>query len=341
MDPANPSSFNHRTELLSTGRRYHFVDQIPDNFDAAATETLLLVHGFPDCWYGWRHQIGPWTRQGYRVVVPDMLGYGGTDKPKDAEEYTSKKLCADLAALLDFVGVRQAVVIGHDWGSFVVNRFALWQSDRLKALVLLSIPYIPPAKEYVSLEATVQQAPDWGYQLYFADQQFTAEIEGKLELFLKFMFSQRRPGAPPTIPFTKPGQLRKLLMDNSDLDPNRMCFLSKEESAYYVEQLRNMQGPLNYYRTTRLRFDEEQAANLPFNLSASLPVLYIGGTRDPTARLELVSRTKPLAPRLQDEYLEGKGHWIMVEAQIAITERIPAWLQELGLGSAKGAQTKL
>jgi soluble epoxide hydrolase/lipid-phosphate phosphatase len=59
--------------------------------------------------YGWRYQIGPWVRAGYRVVVPDMLGYGGTDKPLAVEEYSTKKLCADLSALLDIVGVSKAV----------------------------------------------------------------------------------------------------------------------------------------------------------------------------------------------------------------------------------------
>ncbi len=63
------------------------------------------------CRYGWRYQIGPWVRAGYRVVVPDMLGYGGTDKPLAVEEYSTKKLCADLAALLDVVGVWKAVSV--------------------------------------------------------------------------------------------------------------------------------------------------------------------------------------------------------------------------------------
>ncbi|KAG5648812.1 hypothetical protein DXG03_000161 [Asterophora parasitica] len=59
--------------------------------------------------YGWRNQIRPWVRKGYRVVVPDMLGYGETDKPEDPSEYSTKKLCGDLAALLDLLGIRRAV----------------------------------------------------------------------------------------------------------------------------------------------------------------------------------------------------------------------------------------
>lgn len=68
-----------------------------------------LVHRFIVYRYGWRYQIGPWVRKGARVIVPDMLGYGGTDKPTEASEYSTKKLCADLVALLDLLGVRKAV----------------------------------------------------------------------------------------------------------------------------------------------------------------------------------------------------------------------------------------
>jgi pimeloyl-ACP methyl ester carboxylesterase len=80
-----------------------------------AVSSLSIFAFFSDsdvcviCRYGWRYQIGPWMRAGYRVVVPDMLGYGGTDKPQAAEEYSTKRLCADLAALLDVIGVLKAV----------------------------------------------------------------------------------------------------------------------------------------------------------------------------------------------------------------------------------------
>lgn len=109
MDPGAPESFNHRTEKLSTGRTYHFVDQLPEGYDPKRNTTLLCVHGFPDLWYGWRYQIGPWVREGHRVVVPDMLGYGGTSKPFSPAEYSTKHLCADLAALLDLLQIKKAV----------------------------------------------------------------------------------------------------------------------------------------------------------------------------------------------------------------------------------------
>ncbi len=160
MDPQNPDSFQHYTARSSTGRSYHYVDQVPKEFDAGLSPTILCIHGFPDLWYGWRYQIGPWVRKGYRVVVPDMLGYGGTDKPFDAKEYSTKQLCADLAALLDHLKVERAVsvilrqrnghltphfkvVVGHDWGSFTAARFAMWHPARLTALVMYALRHIP------------------------------------------------------------------------------------------------------------------------------------------------------------------------------------------------------
>ena len=71
------------------------------------------------CRYGWRYQIGPWVRQGFRVVVPDMLGYGGTDKPVDPSAYSTKKLTADLAAILDVLAINKAVSSGFQLERFV------------------------------------------------------------------------------------------------------------------------------------------------------------------------------------------------------------------------------
>lgn len=104
----DPLSFNHRTELLSTGRKYHFIDQLPVGYSPEYTPTLLCVHGFPDLWYGWRFQIRLW-KQTYRVVVPDMLGYGETEMPSEPDAYSTKRLSDDLAALLDLLGIKKAV----------------------------------------------------------------------------------------------------------------------------------------------------------------------------------------------------------------------------------------
>lgn len=97
-----------------------------------------MSHRFDSAYsrFGWRHQIVAWTQAGYRVVAPNMLGYGRTEKPRNVAAYTTMSLAADLAALLDVLGIAKAVVVGHDWGAATVWRFALYHPQRIMALVV-------------------------------------------------------------------------------------------------------------------------------------------------------------------------------------------------------------
>lgn len=168
--------------------------------------------------YGWRYQIGPWVKRGWRVVAPDMLGYGSSAQPSDPAEYSTKKLCSDLSALLDLLSVKRAVgalnssvfllkplqvLIGHDWGSYTVGRFALWYPHRLLALVMcantciissyyysfiaysrISVAYTPPTRTYVSIEDVAKLAPNLTYQAYFNSQKSTKELERNVHIRL-------------------------------------------------------------------------------------------------------------------------------------------------------------
>ncbi|KAI9434442.1 alpha/beta-hydrolase [Lactarius indigo] len=329
MEPTDPASFNHRTELLSTGRTYHFVDHKPENDSASAATapTILCVHGFPDIWYGWRYQIGPWVRAGYRVVVPDMLGYGGTDKPRAAEEYSMRRLCADLAALLDVVGVQKAIVIGHDWGSYMAGRFALWHPDRLSALALFSIPYTPPLKTYIPIEAIVERVPNYSYQLYFANPESTKEIEANLERFLRAIYDIEVHEKSIVLY----GNMREAVINPGPTRPPKSRPpLTIDELRYVSSQMRDMLGPLSYYRTTKVRFEEEQAAQLPDHLPANLPVFHIWGAKDLAATPSALAKMRVLIPKLEEKKLEDVGHWIMVQAKDEVTKGVLDWLAKLG-----------
>ncbi|KAI0832677.1 alpha/beta-hydrolase [Trametes gibbosa] len=326
MDPANPASFNHRFALLSTGRRYHFIDQLPANYDPASTKTLICVHGFPDFWYGWRYQIKPWVDLGYRVVAPNKLGYGGTDKPEDEGEYTSRKIADDIAALMDFLQLPKAVIIGHDWGSFMVSRFALWHPDRLLALVLMSVPYVPPSRTYASLEQIAEKVPNWGYHLAFAEKGSSTKIEKHLPRFFKLVFRDRRSDIK-LANWTLKGGLPPVL-NSTIVDKEGPGVLIQQEFDYYVSQFdRCLHGPLNYYRTTLHRFNEEQDPTILQAPRPDLPVLLIIGKEDPTSNQAALEVTKKLIPQVQIDLIEGVGHWLMVEAKDRINETIPRFLR--------------
>jgi pimeloyl-ACP methyl ester carboxylesterase len=129
----------HRTVELSTGVRMHVAEAGP-----AGAPTVLLLHGFPETWYTWRHQMPALAAAGYRAVAPDMRGYGGSDVPDGgAEQYTALHVVGDLVALLDSLGERQVFVAAHDWGALTAWSFCLYRPDRVRALVALSVAYSP------------------------------------------------------------------------------------------------------------------------------------------------------------------------------------------------------
>ncbi|KAI8595629.1 Alpha/Beta hydrolase protein, partial [Dissophora ornata] len=143
----DPSKFNHQTAICG-GYKYHYVDEGPKN-----GIPVVLIHGFPDLWYGWRHQIQFLVGLGrYRVIALDMLGYGESDKPRSRESssnnteyghhhhpaYSIKTLASHVVTLLDQLSIERAVMVGHDWGTGIVSRIGWHFSDR----VLAAIAYV-------------------------------------------------------------------------------------------------------------------------------------------------------------------------------------------------------
>jgi epoxide hydrolase 4 len=102
---------------------------------------VLLLHGFPDFWYGWRHQIAPLAQAGFHVVVPDQRGYNLSDKPNGVPAYQIGRLAKDVIGLLDALGVQEACIAGHDWGAAVAWETAMRYPERVKKLAILNVPH--------------------------------------------------------------------------------------------------------------------------------------------------------------------------------------------------------
>src|ERR1700727_244807 len=106
---------------------------------------VVLLHGFPELGFSWRHQVGPLAAAGYRVLVPDMRGFGDSDAPDDAEQYALDVLAGDVLGLLDHAGAQRGTVIGHDWGADVAWKTAWLHPERVLAVAGLSVPFAPRA----------------------------------------------------------------------------------------------------------------------------------------------------------------------------------------------------
>jgi pimeloyl-ACP methyl ester carboxylesterase len=102
---------------------------------------VVLLHGFPEFWYGWRAQIPALAKAGYRVIVPDQRGYNLSDKPKGASAYRVDTLVQDIVGLADVLGYKQINLVGHDWGAVVAWAFALWHPERVRKLGILNVPH--------------------------------------------------------------------------------------------------------------------------------------------------------------------------------------------------------
>ena len=127
---------------------------------------VLLCHGFPESWYSWRHQLKALAKAGYCAVAPDMRGYGQTDKPEAIDQYTLLHLTGDMVGLVEALGFKEAVIVGHDWGAPVAWHSALFRPDKFKGVVGLSVPFrprgdVPPTTVMAETNDAIF------YQLYF------------------------------------------------------------------------------------------------------------------------------------------------------------------------------
>ena len=128
---------NYETTYLETNKiKLHVVMAGPKD-----GQPVLLLHGFPEFWYGWRKQIPALAEAGYRVIVPDQRGYNLSDKPKGVKAYSLDKLVADILGLIDALGYDKVNLVGHDWGAVVAWAFAIWHPERLRKLGILNVPH--------------------------------------------------------------------------------------------------------------------------------------------------------------------------------------------------------
>src|SRR5262245_31651485 len=127
---------------------------------------VVLCHGFPECWYSWRHQLPAIAEAGFHAVAPDMRGYGQTDRPAEIDQYTLFHLVGDMVGLLDTLKENSAVIVGHAWGAPVAWPAALLRPDRFRAVVGLSVPFRPrtPVRPTTVMPQTDEAQ---FYQIYF------------------------------------------------------------------------------------------------------------------------------------------------------------------------------
>jgi pimeloyl-ACP methyl ester carboxylesterase len=298
---------------------------------------VLLCHGFPETWYSWRHQLSALADAGFRAVAPDMRGYGETESPQAIDQYTLLHLVGDMVGVLDALGVDRAVIAGHDWGAPVAWHAALLRPDRFRAVIGLSVPFIPRGQVYSSPKLPESEGSVF-YQQYFQDPGIAeADLEHDVRATVRaslFSISGDAP-IPETLPqgFV-PGMVsrRDGFMAGMINPPTLPAWISEAEAQVFIDQFSRTgyRGGLNWYRNI--------ARNLellsPFEgLKVTVPALYLAGERDivlgfPGMRTVIADLSHNV-PLQQTRLLPGCGHWTQQERPKEVNSAIIGFLNSL------------
>jgi pimeloyl-ACP methyl ester carboxylesterase len=295
---------------------------------------VLLLHGFPESWYSWRHQFGPLAEAGYRVVAPDQRGYGRSDRPPAVDSYTLPHLVGDVVALIRELGETSAVLVGHDMGGPVAWLTAVLRPDLVRGVAGLSTPPALPA----GLAPTALSRETYGdgfYQLYFqqpgrADAELAVDPPASLRAILAGGSGGRGEPRPWVIP------AGSTLLDLLGRQQELPDWLTEEDVAVFVEDYsvhgeHAFTGPLNWYRN--IDRNHELLAALR-GLGVPVPALYVVGDQDMVTTLRGVDRLRSalpvVAPKLHAAVtLPGCGHWTQQERPAEVNEALLDFLAHL------------
>lgn len=309
--------------VKTNGVKIHIAEQV-----GTGGPLVLLLHGFPEIWYSWRHQIPFLASHGYHVVAPDLRGYGDSDSPLSPSSYTMFHIVADLLGLLDFFGEPTAFVVGNDWGGVAAWHLSLFRPDRVKGVVCLSVPYFPRDP---NTKPTHSFRWSYGDDFYICQFQEPGRAEKAfarydyLTVMKKFLLLGKRDNlvAPEGV------EMIDYLETPSILPP----WITEEELQVYADKFQEsgFTGPLNYYRAMDLNWEllgPWQGAKI------TVPAKLIIGNRDigfenlGTKDYLEGSMFKSLVPGIQVVILDGH-HFIQQEKPQEVSNEILSFLRDI------------
>ncbi len=291
---------------------------------------VILLHGWPQCWYLWRHQIAPLVAAGYRVAVPDQRGFGGSSRPPAIEDYNIRQMAADVVGLAHALGYAEFNLIGHDWGCIIAWNTALLHPTHCKTVMGLSVPFWRAGR--ATIDPPGMEDKFWYIRYFQTPGVVEAELETDIRASLLRIYYGISADAP-TLTWMKqledPRSSR--LLDVLPLPARLPAWLSEADLAYYVAQYQHsgFRGPCNLYR------------NLPTMNALTLeledrkftqPAAFIAGREDNVLLYD--STWRQWFPQAFDdlrfiELIAGAGHWLQVEKPTETTTQMLRFLREV------------
>jgi len=250
---------------------------------------VILLHGFPEFWYGWRNQIQPLAEAGLRVWVPDQRGYNLSDKPKGIGMYQLDELARDVLGLIDAAGVRKCHLAGHDWGAAVAWWVALHYPERVHKLAILNVPH--PAVMRQTLSSSPAQLKKSGYIFFFQIPTIPEAIlrNNDWDIMAKMLVSTSKPGS-----FTP-----------QDIDLYRQAWWRKDAIS----------SMLNWYRANL-----QSPPELNLEQRITMPTLILWGDQDVALETQMAYDSRELCDIANLVIFEGASHWIQHDESAAVNK---------------------
>ncbi|XP_030514178.1 epoxide hydrolase A-like [Rhodamnia argentea] len=287
---------------------------------------ILFIHGFPELWYMWRHQILGLSMLGFRAVAPDLRGYGDSEAPAPMDAYTALHVVGDLVGLLDAVaaeGEEKAFVVGHDWGALMAWYLCLLRPDRVKALVNLSVPWLPRNPERKPLD---------GYRATYGDDYYICRFQEPGEIEAEFSEMGTRRVLEGMLTYRIPGPLffpKGKGFGHPVEDPVVLpSWLTREDVDYYVDKFekKGFTGGINYYRNINRNWE----LMAPWDgAEVKVPVKFIVGELDLVYHMPDIKDFihkggfKKTVPLLEEVVvMEGVAHFLNQERPHDINQHI-------------------
>jgi pimeloyl-ACP methyl ester carboxylesterase len=280
------------TYATVNGVRLHCAEAGP-----AEGPLVILLHGFPEFWYGWRHQIPTLAAAGLHVVAPDMRGYNLSSKPRGVRAYRLDVLCADVKQLIEHFGVERAGVVGHDWGALVAWSFAMAYPERLERLAILNAPH--PLRTLAALRTPSQLRKSW------------------------YIFFFQLPWLPEALLRAADyAALRRVFAT----DPLRHDAFSAEDIERYVAACAEpgaLTGGINYYRASMRNGLARYRASVR---RIEAPVLVLWGDRDRYINKQLAEPPAEWVPHAAVEHFPDSSHWVQHDKAEAVSQQLVSFL---------------